>query len=264
MRKQTKIYIFLLLVLTVFFFVGVTTQEYNLASGGILEKPSAEHILGTDVIGVDIYGQVSKSYFSSMLTGICAAAFAAVLGCFMGVVSGYAGGKLDAFISFVINVFLAVPQLPIMILIGAFLGQSRANIIIIVALFSWAPIAKIVRAETLDIKNSGYLKIAQRYGGKIGYLFKAHMYREILPLVAANALFVVGKAIIQEASLAFLGLSDPTARSWGLMINKAISYTGIYFTDYWKWWLMSPLACLVSVTVLLRLFAREFEHSIHS
>ena len=55
MRKQTKIYIFLLLVLTVFFFVGVTTQEYNLASGGILEKPSAEHILGTDVIGVDIY-----------------------------------------------------------------------------------------------------------------------------------------------------------------------------------------------------------------
>ena len=106
--------------------------------------------------------------------------------------------------------------------------------------------------------------MAQRYGGKIGYLFKVHMYREIVPLVAANALFVVGKAIIQEASLAFLGLSDPTARSWGLMINKAISYTGIYFTDYWKWWLMSPLICLVSVTVLLRLFAREFERSIHS
>jgi peptide/nickel transport system permease protein len=259
MTKRLKVYFFLFLLLLLIFTVGVLTMEYELPSGEILEPPSMAHICGTDVLGVDIYGQVSKSFFSSMFTGLCAALFASVLGGILGVLAGYIGGKPDTLITFVINIFLSVPELPVMIMIGAFLGQSRANIIMIVAVFSWAPIAKIVRAKTIDIRNSGYLKMAECYGGKLSYLFCVHMYRDILPLVIVNGLFVVGKAIVQESSLAFLGLSDPTARSWGLMINKALSYTGIYFTDYWKWWLMIPLICLVCVTVLLRLFAKEFE-----
>ena len=259
MTKRIKVYSILFLALTLTFTVGVMTMEYNVASGGILDPPSLTHPCGTDVLGVDIFGQVSKSFFSSMFTGICAALFAAVLGGIFGVLAGYIGGKTDTLITFIINVFLSVPDLPVMILIGAFLGQSRANIIIIVAVFSWAPIAKIVRAKTIDIRNSGYLRMAECYGGRLRYLFRVHMYRDILPLVIVNGLFVVGKAIVQESSLAFLGLSDPTARSWGLMINKALSYNGIYFTDYWKWWLMTPLICLVCVTVLLRLFAKEFE-----
>lgn len=259
MTNKMKFCLILLLTLAVFFSIGTLTQDTARPTGGILEAPSAQHICGTDVLGIDIYGQVSLSFFNSLFTGLCAAAFAALLGGFLGILAGYAGGAADTAVSFVINVFLSVPQLPIMILIGAFFGQSRANIILIVSLFSWAPIAKIVRAAVITIRYSGYLNMAERYGGKIGYLFRMHMYRDIAPLVIVNGLFVVGKAIIEESSLAFLGLSDPTARSWGLMINKAISYTGIYFTDYWKWWLMTPLLCLVSVTVLLRLLARELE-----
>jgi len=259
MTKLLKLYSGVFVILVIVFTIGVFTMDYTLASGDILEAPSISHPCGTDVLGVDIFGQVSKSFFSSILTGLCAAAFAAVLGGILGVFSGYMGGKVDTIISFVINIFLSVPQLPVMILIGAFLGQSRSNIILIVAFFSWAPIAKIIRARTIDIKGSGYLKMAERYGGKLGYLFRTHMYRDIIPLIIINGLFVVGKAIIEESSLAFLGLADPTARSWGLMINKALSYTGVYFTDYWKWWLMTPLLCLVCVTVLLRLFAKEYE-----
>ena len=262
MTGRIKAYLLVLLLLTAFFTVGILTQDAVRPSGDILEHPSAQHPFGTDVIGVDIYGQVSKSYFSSMLTGLAAALGAAFLGAMLGLLAGYAGGVVDTAVSFVINVFLSVPQLPIMILVGAFFGQSRANIVLIVALFSWAPISKIIRAATLTIKNSGYLKMAALYGAKLPYQFRVHMFRDLLPLIVVNGLFVVGKAIIQESSLAFLGLSDPTARSWGLMINKAISYTGIYFTDYWKWWLMTPLLCLVSVTVLLRLFAREFERQL--
>lgn len=260
MTLKIRCYCFVLILLTAFFLYGTLTKDYTYPSGEILEAPSASHIFGTDVIGVDIYAQVSVSFFSSMATGILAAVAAAVTGTFFGILSGYIGGSVDNIIGFVVNVFLAVPQLPIMILVGSFLGQSRSNIVMIVALFSWAPIAKIVRAVVITIRNSGYLKMAEKYGGKLPYLFKKHMYRDILPLVIVNGLFVVGMAIIQESSLAFLGLSDPTARSWGLMINKAISYTGIYFTEYWKWWLMAPLLCLVTVTVLLRLFAKEFEH----
>lgn len=259
MTRKIKVYLLFLLLLTAFFLVGVLTQDYIYPSGEILEAPSAAHIFGTDVIGVDIYGQVSKSYFNSMASGILAACGAAIMGAVMGLFAGYLGGAADNLISYILNVFLAVPQMPIMILVGSFFGQSRGNIVMIVALFSWAPIAKIVRATVITIRNSGYLKMAERYGGNLLYLFTRHMYRDILPLIVVNGLFVVGKAIIQESSLAFLGLSDPTARSWGLMINKAISYTGIYFTEYWKWWLMTPLLCLVSITVLLRLAAKEFE-----
>ena len=130
------------------------------------------------------------------------------------------------------------------------------------ALFSWAPIAKIVRATVINIRGSGYLRLAQRYGGKFLYLFRTHMYRDILPLLIVNGLFVVGRAIILEASLAFLGLADPTARSWGLMINKAVSFRGIYHTDYWKWWLMAPLISLLIITILFRFIAKEVERVI--
>jgi peptide/nickel transport system permease protein len=259
LTKNERRLLFGFLLLSVFFGIGSLTNSAVVPTGELLEPPSLLHIAGTDNIGIDIYAQISTGFFYSILNGLMAAAFAMLAGGTLGVLGGYLGGVADNAVSFAINLFLSVPQLPIMILIGAFFGQSRFNIILIVALFSWAPIAKIIQATTRVIKKSGYLQLAGMYGGKLPYLFRRHMLNDLTPLIIVNGLFVVGKAIIQESSLAFLGLADPTARSWGLMINKVIAYRGIYFTDYWKWWLTAPLLSLLVTTMLLRLLAREFE-----
>lgn len=261
MSKKTKILIGILILTTIVFAYGSLFYSHggNVPSGASLEPPSANHFFGTDDLGVDIFAQLSMGYFNSMLIGVCASAISFVLGGVIGIAAGYRQGRTDTILSFVINVFLSVPQLPIMIVIGAFFGQSTMNIIIIVAMFSWARIAKVIRAKTISIKNNDYIKMASSFGGDFWYIFKTHMLRDLMPILCVNSISVMGRAIIQESSLAYLGLSDPTSRSWGLMINKAMSFSGIYYTDYWKWWMVAPICCLVLTILCIRLIVREIE-----
>lgn len=258
-RAKTLLLAFLLLAL--FFLYGGLFYPHpaGLPSGGSLEAPSFAHWLGTDDLGVDLYAQLSAGFFSSMAVGLAAAAFAFLLGGLAGVLAGLSSGAADALFSFLIQLFLSLPQLPVMVVIGAFFGQSAWNIILIVSLFSWAPIAKVLRARVRQTRGRPYLRLAESYGGRAGYLVSAHMLGELLPLLSVSALSVVGKAIVQEASLAYLGLSDPLSRSWGLLIQKCVSFPGIYFTPYWKWWLLPPVFALVLTVLCLRLFSRELE-----
>lgn len=249
------------LVLCLFFLYGSFLYPYSgtLPTGNSLEAPSGEHLLGTDNLGVDIYSQISDGFFRSMAIGLSAAGLTFLLAGILGISAGYLGGVFDHVVSFIINVLLSVPQLPVMILVGAVFGQSMGNVIVIIALFSWAPIAKQLRAKTISIRNAPYIRLAKSYGGKHFYLICRHMMPEILPLLLVNTLGIIGMAIVQESSLAFLGLSDPLAKSWGLMISRARAFPGIFFTDFWKWWLLPPVCSLVAATLSLRLLAKALE-----
>ena len=264
--KRIVFFISILIVLTLLFAYGATFYGKSpmLPSGDSLAPPSFEHFLGTDDLGVDIFAQLSRGYFHSLLLGLSACIVTFIVGGFLGVLGGYCGGIIDDVVSSIINLFLSVPQIPIMIVMGAFFGQSVFNIVIIVAMFSWASIAKIVRAKTISIRKRNYIMLASSFGGNFLYVFLKHMKSEIIPVLAVNSVAVIGKAIIQEASIAFLGLSDPTSKSWGLMINKAIEFKGIYFTNYWTWWILPPLISLIVTILCIRCISKEIEHIIVS
>lgn len=259
--RKCKWILLIIVAFTIIFLYGVTLYPHSssVPTGTSLEAFSGEHWLGTDNLGCDIFAQISAGYFRSLGIGIVVALLSFMLGGFTGVIAGYLGGKADMVISFMINVFLSVPQLPIMIVIGAFVGQRTSNIIIILAIFSWASIAKQVRAKTKSIAEKEYINMARKYGGSPWYIFKIHMALEIMPLLGILSIGVIGKAIIAEASLAFLGLSDPTAASWGMMMKKAMSFSGIYYTEFWKWWLLSPVLTLILTIVSFRSLAKALE-----
>lgn len=259
--KKVCFYLILLLLLTIFFFYGAALYAHSptLPSGNSLEAPSSAHLLGTDNLGIDIYAQISVGFFRSLAIGLMTALLTFVLGGALGISAGYFGGKWDAVVSFLINVLLSIPQLPVMIVIGAFFGQSTWNIIWIIAVFSWAPIAKQLRAKTISIRGAAYIRLAKSYGGSTWYIISRHMLQELMPLLAVNAIAVVGAAIVQESALAFLGLSDPLAKSWGLMIARAKAFQGIFFTDFWKWWLLPPVLALIASTLCLRMLAKALE-----
>ena len=168
-RKSWLLPLALLGLLTLFFLWGLTGYPHpaQLPSGDSLEAPSAAHWLGTDNLGVDIYAQLSAGYFRSMGIGLAAAAFTFLVGGVLGVLAGFAGGWVD----------LAV----FMIVIGAFLGQSTWNIIWIIALFSWAPIAKQLRAKTISVRRRDYVQLARLYGGGPWYLIRTHIGHELGP-----------------------------------------------------------------------------------
>ncbi len=259
--RRAHLLLLFLLLLFVLFCYGKYGYPHtaDMPSGGSLEPPGATHWLGTDDLGVDLFSQLSAGFFSSMTVGLLSALIALLLGGVLGVLSGWLDGAPAAFLAFFIQLFLSLPQLPMMVVIGAFFGQSIWNIVLIVALFSWAPIAKMLGARVRSIRGRGYLRLAKSFGGSTGYLVRAHMLGELAPLLLVNVLAVIGKAIVQEASLAYLGLSDPLSRSWGLLIQKCVSFPGIYFTPYWRWWLLPPVFALILTVLCLRLLSRELE-----
>ena len=259
--KKINTYLIIFSILTLFFLYGyyIYPHSATLPSGLSLEVPNINHIFGTDNLGIDIYAQISSGFFRSMVIGIVTAMFATIIGGLLGILSGYMGGTIDHITLFLINIFLSVPQLPVMIVIGAFFGQSTLNIIFIIAAFSWAQIAKQLRAKVISIKNMEYVKLAESYGGSPLYIIMRHLSRELIPLLMINGLAVIGRTIIQESSLAYLGLSDPIAKSWGLMISKATAFSGIYFSEFWKWWLMPPILALILSVLTLRLLSRALE-----
>ena len=160
-----------------------------------------------------------------MTIGILYAAVTFIIGGVAGVAAGYYGGRIDLVISFLINLFLSVPQLPIMIVIGAFFGQSMFNIVMVVALFSWASVARITRAETMSLKERDYVIASKNLGAGSVLIAVKHILPNILGPVIVAASLGVASAILTESSLSFLGLgiSIPHA-SWGSMLQGAQSY----------------------------------------
>jgi peptide/nickel transport system permease protein len=217
------------------------------------------HLLGTDELGVDIWAMIVYGSRVSLAVGLGTALLAGFCGGVIGIFSAYRGGWIDRLFMRVIDIMIALPNLPVMIVLAAFFGPSLLNIIIVLALFSWSIPARIVRAGALSLKEQPYIKMAAHYGGGTFYLLGKHFIPELLPIITVSMIRLASMAIITEASLAFLGLGDPTSRSWGLIINHAVTFRGIYFTDFWKWWLLYPWLFLTLLVTSLALFGRDLE-----
>ena len=231
----------------------------KIAAGPALTPPSFSHPLGTDELGVDLWAQIAHGGRISLLIGGATALLAGILGAAAGIICGYRGGLADRLIMRGIDILLVLPDLPVMIVLAAFFGPSVTIIIIVLAAFSWTSTARIVRGRVLTLKERGYIKAAELYGAGTLYLLRRHFLPEIFPLTAVGMIRLAGRAIVAEAGLSFLGLGDPTSRSWGLIMHHALSFKGIYYTDFWKWWLFFPWLALTLVVTSLALLGRDLE-----
>lgn len=256
-----KISIFLLVLacLMAIFAPSLTKHPWDQPTGAALKPPSKTHILGTDDLGIDLWAQICYGARNSIIVGIGTALITCLLGTILGIVSGYYGGIIDLAITALIDVLMAIPSLPIMIVAGAFFGPSIKNIILILTLLSWAMPARVIRSKIISVKQEKFIKVAQGYGAGLWYITFKHFLPRILPISATSFIKLISKAIISEASLSFLGLGDPTSKSWGLILNYALNFPGIYFTDYWKWWVVYPLLCIIILVLATAIVGREFE-----
>ncbi|MEG3056938.1 MAG: ABC transporter permease [Methanoculleus sp.] len=228
-------------------------------TGDSLERPGAEHILGTDELGMDIWAQICYGARMSLLIGLVVASVAGFGGGAIGILAAYRGGLADQILMRVIDVTMALPSLPLLIVISAFMGPSIANVIFILILFGWARPARIARSQTLSVKTHAYIVAARNYGAGSWYLLRRHIFPEVLPILFVLVIGITSHAIVAEAGLAFLGLGDPTSKSWGMMLNYATSFRSIYFTPYWQWWLIPPLVALIALLLCLAFIGRDLE-----
>lgn len=220
--------------------------------------PSAEHWLGTNDIGQDIFSEILWGTRTSLLIGLIAATAAVLVGTSVGVVASLAGGWVDALLMRVTDVVLTIPFLPLAIVLAAFLGPSLWNTALVLALVIWARPARVVRSQGMQICSLTFVEAAHALGGGFRHVLWRHVLPGVLPLALSQFILATSGAILAEASLAFLGLGDPIQKSWGTILFYAQA-RGAFLNGSWPWWVIPP-GLLISATVLsFALIGRSLE-----
>ncbi len=217
--------------------------------GPSLQSPTFAHLLGTNDLGQDIFSQILWGARPSLLVGVGAAALAVSVGVAVGVGAGLRGGWADTIAMRVVDVFLALPVLPLLVLIAALVGANRTTLIVVIGLVRWPEVARLTRGQTLSLRHRGYVQASRGFGGGLGHVVRRHLLPALGPLIASGFVTVGAVAVLMEAGLAFLGLGDTTVVSWGLMLNRALLFPGLYYSALWTWWVL-PAGFAISLAVL--------------
>jgi peptide/nickel transport system permease protein len=230
---------------------GPNTQylETGLTADGIPKGPSSQFLFGTDNLGRDVFVRVIYGARISLLVGVVATGAAMIVGVVVGLLAGYLGGVVDSILSRAMDVVLSLPYLILAITLVSVVGPSLWISIGVIAFFSWATVGRVVRGQTLSIKEREFVEAARSLGA--GQL--RLMFGEILPNVLAPvivyATLLIPSAIVFEATLSFLGLgvTAPTA-SWGEMLSDSLQY----FEVAW-WFVVFPGGALLLTTLAFNL-----------
>lgn len=220
-------------------------------TGRPLERPSTAHRLGTNDVGQDILSELIYGARVSLVIAGGAAAGTVILAVVIGGAAGYTGGWLDLLLMRLVDLLMALPRLPLLILVTALLGAGLGQMILTIALLFWPGTARIIRAQVISVHQRGYVRMARSFGGSPAYIFARHILPQIAPLIVFGLVTAAGRAVALEAGLAFLGLGDPTAKSWGLMMRYALNLPGLFLTDRWLWWLLPPGICITLLILAL-------------
>jgi peptide/nickel transport system permease protein len=236
--------------------VPFSTMEF----GGveqILNSPSREHLLGTDDMGRDVLANLISGARISLLIGGLATLISMVIGTLIGIVSGYFGKGIDNALMRFTDFFMVIPWLPLMMVLAAILGTSIWNIIFVIGITGWAGTARVVRSQTLSVKERPFVERTLSLGAGSGHIMAHHILPNVFPLVFANTVLVAAVAIVSETTLSFLGLGDPTTASWGMMLHYAFE-SGATSAGAW-WYYLPPGICVVLVVLSFTLLGYAFD-----
>ncbi|MCI0550400.1 MAG: ABC transporter permease [Anaerolineae bacterium] len=213
-----------------------------------LQKPNEENILGTNDLGQDLFSELIAGTRASLFTGLIVSFISVLFGVLVGLISGYLGGWADSLLMRLTDLILVLPFLPLVILLSVYLGPSQRNVIIVLALFFWAGPARLIRAQVLHLREDTYIEAARALGANSLQIMTGHLWSGVRPLVLAQIVLVASASILAESSLSFLGLGDPSGKSWGTMLYFARA-SGAFLSDAWKWWVL-PTGLMITLTVL--------------
>jgi peptide/nickel transport system permease protein len=227
------------------------------APGKPLQPPSAEFPLGTDTFGRSVLLLTFWGARVSLLVGFSATVLSVLIGTVVGIAAAHFGGWASAVLLRFTDFFLVLPSLVLAIALSTVLPQGIATIILAVGVTSWPTTARLVRAQTLTIESRPYIERAKALGGGHLHVVGKHVLPGVMPLVLANTTLVVGNSIIAESTLSFLGLGDPSAISWGQMLQSAMS-SGAVSLGAW-WYLLPPGLAIVVIVLCFTLVGRALE-----
>lgn len=221
-----------------------------------LAPPSAAHWLGVNDGGMDILAELLLGLRNTVAFGMSAGGLALVLAVLIGVAAAWTGGWADALIMRLADVLLAIPAVMVLIVSAAFFRPEPLSLALLLALLTWPSTAKGIRAQALVIKNRRHILASRQMGASSGRIIVRLLVPELFPLYWVGFAAKARMAMFMEATLAFLGLFDPSRKSLGLMISFALKY---YYLDIWWNWLLPPVLALSLLIMAVTFLAVSLE-----
>jgi peptide/nickel transport system permease protein len=233
-----------------FCFVGphiYVTNQTNTDLSTYLCTPSGAHLLGCDDVGYDELGRLMVGGQTSLEVGLAAAVVSVLVGTLYGAISGFAGGFVDALMMRVVDAGLSLPSLMIIIILSVIFHPTPTTIIFIIAVFYWFGVARLVRGETLSLRNREYVQAVKVIGGRPMRSVLKHIVPNAIGTIIVQATFAVADSILTLSVLGFLALGvAPPATDWGSMLSSGLQY--IQGGNYW--WLIYPPGVLIILTCI--------------
>ncbi|KOF55993.1 MULTISPECIES: oligopeptide ABC transporter permease [Clostridium] len=251
-NKFAIVGLFIIVFIVLFAVVGPFMTGYGengIDYAAMKGAPNIHHLLGTDDLGRDVLTRLMYGGRISIAVGVFSVIIEVILGALLGVISGYYGGIMDSIIMRVVDIFLCIPFLPILIVLGAMMSDFHVSpgariiwLMFIIAFLSWPSLCRLVRGEVLSLREQEYMQAAEALGIKDTRKMFKHLLPNTLPTIIVTATLGVGSNILTESALSFLGLGviAPTA-SWGNMIQVV---NNLYTLQHYPWLWIPPGVCI--------------------
>src|SRR3954447_1850557 len=243
--RQAKVGLAVLLFFIVVALLAPWIAPYSVheQTGAVYCPPSSEHLVGCDDGGIDMLSLLIVGGRTSLVVGFAATFVAMIIGGGIGIIAGYRGGWLDGLLMRITDYFLVIPDLPLAIIVAAVWGPSLPHLIFVIALLLWTSTARIIRSQVKSVRELVYAKRARSLGARNTRIVFRHVLPQIGPLLIANTVLTVAIAIFDETALSFLGLGDPSAVTWGSIIQFAFLRGAI---SAGAWWAIIPAGLCVA------------------
>jgi peptide/nickel transport system permease protein len=229
------------------------------ATGARLAPPTAGFPLGTDHVGRDVLNLTVHGARVSMIIGLLATVITVLIGAVVGVVSGFVGGRVDGILMRITDFFLVLPTFVLALILTPIIqdlvGSSSREIlgirmtlvviIIVIGITSWSSTARIIRGQTLSLRERAFVDRARVIGAGTGHIMVTHILPNVLNLIVANAVLVFAGAVLTETTLSFVGLGDPFQPSWGQLLDAARKNGAPGLLAWWDF--VPPGLCIVLV-----------------
>ena len=240
------------IILCAVFLLGIILSSWFLGDTGLSpiltqrnQPPSLVHPFGSDWLGRDMLIRSLHGLSLSLQVGLLAASVSALIGTGLGLAAGAFGGWIDAVIIWVIDVFFSLPHLVLLILIAIAVGGGTPGVIVAVALTHWPSLARVIRAEVLQVNSADYVHLSRRLGKSPGWIARRHMVPHIIPQFLVGLILLFPHAILHEAALSFIGIGlSPHAPAIGIILAESMRHLS---TGYWWLGVMPGLLLLLSV-----------------
>jgi peptide/nickel transport system permease protein len=205
-------------------------------------SPSAEHWLGTNDVGQDIFSELLYGARISIFIGIGSAAIVTVIGTVLGMTAGFLGGKADQLISALISAVLSLPALPLAFVIAAYFSAGIGSMMLSICITAWASTARLIRAKTTQLAKMPFISASLAMGTAKPSIMLRHILPNLTSLVFTKGALSISSAMLMEAGLSFLGLGVYSQKSWGKILYFALNRNGV-INGYW-WWYLPPILCI--------------------